>query len=179
MNIAKQDVALALQVAEAKTKEYSVRFNRADVANYIERAAKSHQGELARLKNELTVCRAEKQKAESEARLLAARLEEMTGGEPVREAVPEDPEALELAAYRRAEAAERSANQRIRRQMERLGELMDGISAEYASAGEEMKALLCTMTEDMENLQALFGRLEQSFSKTEADMEELENEIGE
>ena len=80
-------------------------YHRADVANYIEKTAKAHGAELSRLKDELACANAEKQAAQAQVKDLTAKLEAALEGNPVvQEAAPEDPEALELAAYRRAEA---------------------------------------------------------------------------
>ena len=152
-------------------------FNRADVANYIERTARQHQEELRRLKDENALLQAEKQKALSEVQALTARLEAMAEGRPEPVAPPEDPEAQELAAYRRAEAAERTANQRIRRRMEQLEELLSNTSAAHAAGSEEMKALMASVTENMDQLLDLFARLEKASNETQAAMEELKQDI--
>lgn len=152
-------------------------FNRADVANYIERTARQHQEELRRLKDENALLQAEKQKALSEVQALTARLEAMAEGRPEPVAPPEDPEAQELAAYRRAEAAERTANQRIRRRIDQLTQLMETASAAHAAGGEEIKAGISAISEEMDKLLDLFGNLESSFRETEQAMEELKQDI--
>lgn len=155
-------------------------FNRADVANYIESSAKKHQRELSALKDELTCAKAEKQDALDKVKNLTAQLEAlMEGREPVCETLPEDPEALELAAYRRAEAAERTANQRIRRQMDRLMEVMNDASNEHAESSEELKAVMQSVASGVEQMQELFQRVSGSFAKTEDAMAELKSELTE
>ena len=109
-----------------------------------------------------------------------AALEAMEGGEAVpQEVLPEDPEASELAAYRRAEAAERTANARIRRQMERLSELMADAAGEHAQVSGELAALMQSVSADLAKMQTLFGKVEETFGRTEASMEELKKEIAE
>jgi len=152
-------------------------FNRADVANYIERTAREHQEEVRRLKDENTRLQAEKQKALSDVQELNARLEAVSQGKPDPAPAPEDPEAQELAAYRRAEAAERTANQRIRRRMEQLEELLSNTSAAHAAGSEEMKALMASVTENMDQLLDLFARLEKASNETQTAMEELKQDI--
>mgnify|MGYP003295968042 CR=1 FL=1 len=152
-------------------------FNRADVANYIERTAREHQEEVRRLKDENTRLQAEKQKALSDVQELNARLEAVSQGKPDPSPAPEDPEAQELAAYRRAEAAERTANQRIRRRMEQLEELLSNTSASHAAGSEEMKALMASVTENMDQLLDLFARLEKASNETQTAMEELKQDI--
>jgi len=151
-------------------------FNRADVANYIERTAREHQEEVRRLKDENTRLQAEKQKALSDVQELNARLEAVSQGKPDPAPAPEDPEAQELAAYRRAEAAERTANQRIRRRMEQLEELLSNTSAAHAAGSEEMKALMASVTENMDQLLDLFARLEKASNETQTAMEELKQD---
>ena len=152
-------------------------FHRADVANYIERTAREHQEEVRRLKDENTRLQAEKQKALSDVQELNARLEAVSQGKPDPAPAPEDPEAQELAAYRRAEAAERTANQRIRRRMEQLEELLSNTSAAHAAGSEEMKALMASVTENMDQLLDLFARLEKASNETQTAMEELKQDI--
>jgi len=156
-------------------------FNRADVANYIENTAKKHQKELSALKDELTCAQAEKRDALEKLQALTAQLEALQEG---REPAPqqpaiEDPEALELAAYRRAEAAERTANQRIRRQIDRLMEVMNDASSEHAGSSEELKAVMQSVLAGVEQMQSLFERVNGSFNKTETAMAELKQELAE
>ena len=148
-------------------------FNRADVANYIERTAREHQEEVRRLKDENTRLQAEKQKALTDVKELTQRLEAVNQGKPDPAPVPEDPEAQELAAYRRAEAAERTANQRIRRRMDQLEELLTAATQANTAGGKEMKALMSSVTEDLDKLLGLFDRMEASCRETGAAMEEL------
>ncbi len=152
-------------------------FNRADVANYIERSAREHQEELRRLKDENTRLQAEKQKALADAEALKSQLEAALEGRPTPVETPDDPEAQELAAYRRAEAAERTANQRIRRRMDQLAELLENTSAAHAASSEEMKALMTSVTGSMEQLLDVFSRLEKASGETKSAMEELKQDI--
>ena len=143
-------------------------FHRADVANYIEKTAREHQEALAQVKDENARLSAEKAALKAEAEQLKAQLEAALEGREVPAAV-DDPESAELAAYRRAEAAERSTNARIRRKTEKLEALMDGLQGEYTAAGEEVTALAGQMQE-------VFTKLEDSFRKTAADMELIRKE---
>ncbi len=155
-------------------------FNRSDVAHYIEQSAKQHKEELSKLKDELTVAQAEKISAQEKVKELSARVAALEEGAPApvaAEVLPDDPAAMELAAYRRAEQAERTAKQRIQRQMERLSVLMQDVTNEQAGSSQEMQALIQSMVESVEKLQTLFTRVGNAFSKTENAMEELKNEI--
>jgi chromosome segregation ATPase len=156
-------------------------FNRSDVARYIETSAKQHKEELSKWKDELSVAQAEKLAALEKVKELSARLESVEAGAPAPVAtpaeIPADPAAMELAAYRRAEQAERAARQRIHRQMERLSDLMQDVTSEQAGSSQEMQALIQSMVESVEKLQTLFARVGNAFSKTESAMEELKNEI--
>ncbi len=154
-------------------------FNRSDVARYIEQSAKQHKEELSKLKDELSIAQGEKLSAQEKVKELSARVAAMEEGKPapVAESLPDDPAAMELAAYRRAEQAERAAKQRIHRQMERLSDLMKDVTNEQAGSSQEMQALIQSMVESVEKLQTLFTRVGNAFSKTENAMEELKNEI--
>lgn len=150
-------------------------FNRVDVANYIETSSKKHQEELAALRGEAVRLQKEKDELLAQVEELSAHLAAAENGE-----TPEtvaDPETQELLAYRRAEAAERSANQRIRRQMEKLTELMAAADTAYGASAEELQATMAELRQGMEKMESLFKDVEVTFAKTEAAMDELKNEV--
>ena len=147
-------------------------FNRSDVMAYIERISLQHRTELRRLKDELAELQAEN--AELQQRLAAQAPAE--GSAAPAPAAPEDPEALELAAYRRAEAAERSTMQRIRKQTEKLDELMAALQTRYSAAGGELACLSAAMQEDADKVRAVLAALDTGFAETRAAMEALRAE---
>lgn len=132
-------------------------FNREDVSLYIERTAKQHQKELQTL-------RAALEKAEAERDEALARLDGTAVPEqPAAPAVPEDPESLELAAYRRAEAAERSANLRVQKQAKQLTEILDTLRQRCNETDAGLGELAEAVRADAERLQILMVSMEQSF----------------
>ena len=101
-------------------------FNRVDVAEYIENTALEHRRELEQLRAENKRLLAEKQAAEEALR--QAQSGAAPAEQPKQEPICNVTEQ-ELEAYRRAEAAERSALQRAARLREKL-EALCGDAAE-------------------------------------------------
>lgn len=154
-------------------------FNRQDVANYIERKAREHQASLQKYKDEVARLTAEKDALKAESADLKARLEAALEGKELPTVLEGDPETLELAAYRRAEAAERNANLRIRRQTEKLDGLVAGLRGSYSAAGEELAGLANTVRESTEKLQSVFDSLEENFRETSHQMQKLQEDTEE
>ena len=154
-------------------------FNRTDVVNYIESASIEHQkalrkltderdrlaGENAGLQTQLEELQAQLQQAKDEAE---ARSEELKQAEsapqPEAEAGPDvqpeepaqaDPSVTEkeLAAYRRAEQAERNAAVRARRIYAQLSSLCEDARGRYLDSGEEIAALTSDLSTGLSRLQ--------------------------
>lgn len=147
-------------------------FNRSDVTSYIERISLQHRDQTRQLKDELAKLQAEN----DELRRQLAAAQPAEGGEAPAPAVPEDPEAQELAAYRRAEAAERSTMQRIRKQTEKLEAIMASLNERFAAADGEMERLSAAMQEDADKARAVFAGLDADFAETKTAMEALRAE---
>lgn len=112
-------------------------FHRGDVAEYIEKTAREHRTERQKWQADLAAARAEADSLRQRLSAAEAELAAYQSGQPVEKPV-EDPQSEELAAYRRAEAAERSARQRIQQQTERLDEILNTVDEKCAGAGEEL-----------------------------------------
>lgn len=146
-------------------------FHRADVANYIEKTALEHRDALQQLKDECAALAAQRDAAKAELEIVRAQLEAALEGREL-PAVPDDPEAMELAAYRRAEAAERTANARIRRQTEKMDAILDSAAGEFDSAKEQVQELSLQLTGVLDALQG-------GFEKTTAEMDKLKKDTEE
>ena len=160
-------------------------FHRGDVADYIENMSLQHRKDMQGLLEEIKILQEEndglKEKlAAAEAAAKACCPQEgapAAAAEPVqKEEIPENPEALELQAYRRAEAAERTAMQRIRKQTDKLDGIMASIDDSYTDAGTELEALAAAVREDTAKIQQIFDALNQSFAESKAAINELREE---
>ena len=74
--------------------------------------------------------------------------------------------ALELEAYRRAEATERLAQERAGRLRQQLNDLLDNVSARYEQTGLEIEALTEDIRINMKRLQDALSDLELIFDET-------------
>lgn len=102
-------------------------FHKGDVTEYISKTAAVHKETQAKLQKELARLEEENAKLREQILLLEAA---MTVEEESETPKAESVEELELAAYRRAEAAERLANQRARK----FYDQMDGIAQDASQA---------------------------------------------
>lgn len=141
-------------------------FHKGDVTDYIAKTAKEHKQELQRLQEELE--RLESDNVELRKQILLQEAELTALREQAeKEAQTEEPvmDQLELAAYRRAEAAERIANQRARKFYEQMDEISAAAAAQFQTAGEAANAALAEMGQQMEAFQAARERLRQDMTK--------------
>ena len=102
---------------------------------------------------------------------------EMPDGEP--EADAENLQTQELAAYRRAEQAERNAMARARKLREQLNLLCEQSKDRYLDAGEEISALssdlsagLTRLSETLVDIQVIFDDAENAFDELQLPEEE-------
>lgn len=170
-------------------------FNRTDVSDYIENLCAEHQKTLRQYKaenealtekltqTEETLARQKEdnaaltdklQQAEDNLRETEAALQEAlypTEEEPVAEEPPlieEAPDypALELEAYRRAEAAERLAMERAAHLRQTMNDLLDGISGRYEETGQEIHALTEDIRTNLKRLEDTLSDLDLLFDET-------------
>ena len=147
-------------------------------ANAEERdAAKAQLGELQTALNSTEAALEEALvMVEEQEALRAAEAEQAA------EAAP-DYAALELEAYRRAEATERLAQDRAARLRMQLNNLLDQISARYEQTGQEIEALSEDIRTNMKRLQEALSDLNLIFEETtdhfdtmDADAVDMEHE---
>ena len=84
--------------------------------------------------------------------------------------------ALELEAYRRAEATERLAQERAGRLRQQLNDLLDNVSARYEQTGLEIEALTEDIRINMKRLQDALSDLELIFDETTGRLDTLDAE---
>lgn len=151
-----------------------------------------HQQEVL-LRNELSQAQAAQettQTALEEALTMAAELDSRltevlaeqasaNGPEPstTEEAPQPDYTAMELEAYRRAEATERLASQRAAAMRQQLSDLLAGLSARYAQAGQEIRALSDDVRTNLQRLQETLLDLDAVFDDTDNRFETLQDDV--
>ena len=145
-------------------------FHRGDVSKYISETAAAHQAQTERLQEQIAALEQENEALRAQLEALQephaeeeeSALIELPEEAPAEEAPPEEPEESlrdrELAAYRRAEAAERLANLRARKVYEDLqtvcGESsreVDGLNDTAHAAAENIGAQLDIIRAAVEN----------------------------
>lgn len=148
-------------------------FHKGDVADYIAKSTAGHRAELNEYKSRVAALEAENDSLRQQLTLLMASntlLEE----EPEEALPPEAPEnppinELELQAYRRAEAAERLANQRAKKLYESLEEICTDTQGDFYAANEAVQETVKAILSQAEALeqacQALSRKLDSSREK--------------
>jgi chromosome segregation ATPase len=144
---------------------------------------KSLRDENASLREQLDALRAEADKAVQAAAAEQAAPEEAAApeetAEPAQaqseeEARKQDLDAMELAAYRRAEAAERNAAVRARKLREQLSELLERSRSRCSDSGEELDALTDDLTGNLDRLKETIAELRLVFDETQDAFDALE-----
>lgn len=171
-------------------------FNRSDVVNYIEESSISHEKALRQLRDENARLRADLEKLQAEQEAQAELTDPpMEANEPAQDvsecAVDEDapaeapeasisaPSERELAAYRRAEAAERSARQRATRLCRQVNDIVETASRQFSESGADVESLMSDLNICLRRLNDTFAELRLTFDETNsafASIEPLEAE---
>ena len=150
-------------------------FNRSDVVNYIEECSIQHERALRQLRDENARLRADLEKVQAEKEALEAQQSESEApaAEPEPEAVPEAPAAPEppssgeeLAAYRRAEAVERSARNRAAALCRQVNEIVDNASRKFETSRGDVNALMSDLNICLRRLNDTFAELRMTFDDT-------------
>ena len=161
--------------------EYSFRsalsgYHKGDVIGYIEKAAAQHRSELLEYEALVTSLREENRSLQQQLNLLMMATPVVSAPaapvEPVQPVVAEVPAPmpepapapapegdmllLELQAYRRAEAVERTANNRVRRLYQKIESLCDTAMDDFRAADTAVK-------QTVEALLAQTATLEQAY----------------
>ena len=167
-------------------------FNRSDVANYIETSSAEHRAALQALQqqvdtltDQLTQAQAaleaqtdrnaqlQKQLEETETALKSTEeaLDEamtMLTEEPAPAEQEEAPDyaSMELEAYRRAEAMERTSSERAAKLNQQLSDLLDQVSGRYEQTGQEIQVLTEDIRINLKRLEEALSDLDVIFDET-------------
>ena len=153
-------------------------FNRSDVANYIEalcaehhRKLKDAEAEREALLEQLNDVRRVLAEKEAAAKALEEELEEQrqlledaTCAEPAEP--QEDYHSLELEAYRRAEAMERSTAERAAKLQQQLTGLVEETAGRYEQVGQDIDSLSKDLSSGLQRLQEALSELDAVFADT-------------
>ena len=177
-------------------------FNRSDVSDYMTKVAAEHQAilkqnqkETAELSQRLretemslddTLTQLSRAKADLEARdaenqSLRAELEAaeaLLASPPVpaeQEPTP-DYAAMELEAYRRAEATERLASERSAKLRQQFSELLDAAAGRYEESGQEISALAEDIRTNLKRLEESLSDLEVLFDDTAEGLRQMDED---
>ena len=178
-------------------------FNRLDVADYIEALCAEHRKALASAQEEADALTRQLQEvwqsleaqnarsAALESELDATRtaldetqaaleqaLSDLTEPEAPQEPAAEVPDytSLELEAYRRAEAMERSSTQRAARLRTRLDELLEQVSSRCEQTGQEIQVLTDDIRTNLKRLEDTLSDLDEIFDETSASFRAMDAE---
>lgn len=160
-------------------------FNRSDVANYIEAISAEHQKQLKAEKEEreaileqLNAVRRTLDLEEGKVKALEEELAQSKAAleetqkmlEEALEMEPDEPQedygSLELEAYRRAEALERSTTERAAKVRQQLGDLIEETAGRYEQVGQDIKSLSEDLGINLQRLQEALSELDAVFEET-------------
>lgn len=146
-------------------------FNREDVVNYIEYLNNRHNSQLEQLNNQLqeakgAVCAEVVDDLQAQLDAALARCAELEEKLSVKEAST----ARELEAYRRAEEAERRANERARDIYAQAQNALDGATAMAEAAAEEFNQVAERTTQQLKEYQGSIAATVDSFKSAAASL---------
>ena len=146
-------------------------FHKGDVTGYIVKAAAQHRNEILEYEALVTSLREENRSLQQQLNLLMmATPVAAAPAEPVVEETPvQTPEvapapevdmvSMELQAYRRAEAVERTANVRARQLYQKMEDLCDNAMGDFQTADSAVKQAIAVMMEQATNLEQAYQAL--------------------
>lgn len=191
----RSDVAAYIeQISQAHTAALSeVKKNADNLAQDLsssQDALLRQSGRVAALEAKLT--QAEQEKSALEEKLAQAEqalhateeaLEEALSMVPEQEEEQEQPPApdyenMELEAYRRAEAMERTAAERAARLQQQLGVLLEQISSRYEEAGQEIGVLTADIRTNLTRLEDTLSDLDVIFDEATGSFRQFEGAEG-
>lgn len=130
--------------------------------------------EAADLAEKLAQAEADRDAAESAYLELTSQVEASAKQQEKDEQVEEEACNAELAAYRRAEAAERSAVQRANRLYSQISELCEAARSKYLESGDEIAAITADLNSGLSRLQETFAEIQVIFDEAENAFDSLE-----
>ena len=166
-------------------------FNRSDVVNYIEESAINHEKAMRQLRDENAKLKADLEKLQAEKDALEENqcieeadeadeapmdqdLENPEEADPPEIMASPAPTELELAAYRRAEAVERSAKNRASRLCQQVNEIVETAARQFQESDADVQALMSDLNICLRRLNDTFAELRLAFDDTSTAFSALE-----
>lgn len=157
-------------------------FNRSDVVNYIEECSINHEKALRQLRDENARLRADLERLQAEKDALDQQQEEPEVAQAPEEAPLQDEVVTEeapcaeqqpstgeeLAAYRRAEAVERSAQKRAAGLCRQVNEIVENAAHQFQNSSADVEALMSDLNICLRRLNDTFAELRLTFDDTTA-----------
>lgn len=152
-------------------------FHKGDVTAYIEKLASQHRSELLETEKIITQLRSENQSLQQQISILMLSTPVKEEPKPVPEPVPEpvpvaEPEpqpelnVLELQAYRRAEAVERTANRRAKKLYEGLNSMNEETLVQFQAADEAVQEALDAIRVQSEAVEKAYAALSDALNNS-------------
>jgi len=143
-------------------------FHRGDVSEYIASAAAAHQARIDELQEQIQRLERENESLRSRLETLPEEAVEETDADA--EILEGDMESRELAAYRRAEAVERLANQRARKLYADMQEICDNSMQEFQDSSDVTRSAADSISRQLDVIRA---SVESVFASLGASSEKL------
>ncbi len=156
-------------------------FNRKDVVDYIEYMNNKHNAEKEQLRNQLQSAQEKPSNSDLQAQLEAAQariaeLEEaLAAAEPVEKSCTEE----ELEAYRRAERAERQANERAKQIYDQANAVLAEATVKVEGASAHIGAIADQVTEQLKDYQQSVQSTKEAFQEAVAALGAIRPETAE
>ena len=139
-------------------------FHKGDVTDYITKTAANHRTEIEQCSQRIAALEAENDALRQQLALLT--LSTAAPEEDTAAPEPQDVSSLELQAYRRAEAAERLANQRAKKLYESLEAICQDTAGEFSSANATVQETVETILAQAKTLEAACGKLSEALNQS-------------
>ena len=161
-------------------------FHKGDVTAYIEKTALQHRSQLLEYEKKITDLQEENRSLQQQLNLLMmATPVTVPAPAPVAEPAPApvvpaeatDWTSLELQAYRRAEAAERHANIRVKKLYENMEDLCSGALGDFQAADEAAKQAVAVMMTQVDSLEKAYRALSAALDASREKISSLPDEI--
>ena len=167
-------------------------YHKGDVIGYIEKAAAQHRSQVAEYEALVASLREEICSLQRQVNLLmmaAPVISEPAVVEvpaPVPEPAPapvapapveDDVMLLELQAYRRAEAVERTANARVRRLYQKMEDLCDTAMSDFQAADSAVKQTVAAMMEQSAKLEQTYKTLSDALNASRENLTAINEQL--
>lgn len=146
-------------------------FHKGDVSAYIAKISASHQTAIRNLESEIAALT-------TENNILREKLEAANAGSDrsVANSEPTDAESLdsmELAAYRRAEAVERTANRRARQMYQDIESVCTDATSQMNQAGKAACENIDAILAHMKSIETIYQRLSAALDADQLKLQSL------